>query len=301
MPTDLIRSVALSSAELWNDVLQRLGELQDSQVLLAQAVSELGSLVHSSLGNRPPALASVAPPALTEPSLLSLAIASTASDTAEHSADQDDVAPASARRGLRRRDGQRKDRAKPARRHLFAKQAEPDRSAQLLVEALAFAAEVSVDTHAGLDLTPEAPSNALPALPPPPLVTPPPPLQVPPPPALTSAAPAEAPHALVYTPATVETAFSGPLAALELDQPLGSVYEPVRSAEADAPFERPLVGAGVLSAAHSSASMATEILATAPRIQVPANAEGEPSTVMISEDLTLLSKDRKRRLQFRLR
>ena len=47
--TDLIRSMALSSAELWHDVLQRLAELQESQVVLAHAIAELGTMVRDSL------------------------------------------------------------------------------------------------------------------------------------------------------------------------------------------------------------------------------------------------------------
>lgn len=45
--TDLIRSMALSSAELWHDVLQRLAEVQESQVILARAVAEIGATVKS--------------------------------------------------------------------------------------------------------------------------------------------------------------------------------------------------------------------------------------------------------------
>jgi hypothetical protein len=47
--TDVIRSMALSSAELWHDVLQRLAELQESQVILAQAIADLGAMVQESL------------------------------------------------------------------------------------------------------------------------------------------------------------------------------------------------------------------------------------------------------------
>ena len=48
-PTDLIRSMALSSAELWHDVLQRLNEVQQGQRVLARAVAELGAMVQVSL------------------------------------------------------------------------------------------------------------------------------------------------------------------------------------------------------------------------------------------------------------
>jgi hypothetical protein len=40
--------MALSSAELWNDVLQRLSELQESQVVLAHAIAELGTMLKQS-------------------------------------------------------------------------------------------------------------------------------------------------------------------------------------------------------------------------------------------------------------
>ncbi len=48
-PTDLIRSMALSSAELWHDVLKRLSEVQEGQRVLARAVAELGALVQTTL------------------------------------------------------------------------------------------------------------------------------------------------------------------------------------------------------------------------------------------------------------
>jgi hypothetical protein len=47
--------MALSSAELWHDVLQRLAEVQESQVILARAVAELGGMVKS-LSDTLPAL-----------------------------------------------------------------------------------------------------------------------------------------------------------------------------------------------------------------------------------------------------
>ncbi|MHB8439968.1 MAG: hypothetical protein ACYDD4_12520 [Acidimicrobiales bacterium] len=47
--TDLIRSAAVSSAELWNDMLQRLAELQATQAELAQAIAEIGVVVREAL------------------------------------------------------------------------------------------------------------------------------------------------------------------------------------------------------------------------------------------------------------
>lgn len=59
LATDLIKSMAVSSAELWHDVLQRLTELQTSQVLLAQAIAEMSAVMHESL--RAGSLPQVAP------------------------------------------------------------------------------------------------------------------------------------------------------------------------------------------------------------------------------------------------
>ena len=62
--TDMIRSMALSSAELWHDVLQRLAELQESQVILARAIADLGAMVQESLAS--PRAAAIATGALDE-------------------------------------------------------------------------------------------------------------------------------------------------------------------------------------------------------------------------------------------
>ncbi|MDE3086200.1 MAG: hypothetical protein KGJ77_05475 [Acidobacteriota bacterium] len=62
--TDMIRSMALSSAELWHDVLQRLAELQESQVILARAIADLGAMVQESLAS--PRAAAIATGALGE-------------------------------------------------------------------------------------------------------------------------------------------------------------------------------------------------------------------------------------------
>ncbi|HLX87556.1 MAG TPA: hypothetical protein VKR22_03705, partial [Acidimicrobiales bacterium] len=63
--TDMIKSMAISSAELWHDVLQRLSEVQEGQILIAQAIADLGSVVDSlaagTLVPGGPALAPVAP------------------------------------------------------------------------------------------------------------------------------------------------------------------------------------------------------------------------------------------------
>ncbi|MGA2519739.1 MAG: hypothetical protein ABSG81_02845 [Acidimicrobiales bacterium] len=47
--TDLIRSMALSSAELWHEILERLREVQESQVRLAGAIETLGTMVRDAL------------------------------------------------------------------------------------------------------------------------------------------------------------------------------------------------------------------------------------------------------------
>lgn len=46
-----MRSMALSSAELWHDLLQRLTEVQESQAALARAIEDLGSIVRSALSS----------------------------------------------------------------------------------------------------------------------------------------------------------------------------------------------------------------------------------------------------------
>ncbi len=46
---DLVRSMALSSAELWHEILERLREVQESQVRLAGAIETLGTMVRDAL------------------------------------------------------------------------------------------------------------------------------------------------------------------------------------------------------------------------------------------------------------
>jgi hypothetical protein len=46
---DLVRTMALSSAELWHEILERLREVQESQVRLAGAIETLGEMVRDAL------------------------------------------------------------------------------------------------------------------------------------------------------------------------------------------------------------------------------------------------------------
>ncbi|HYA67685.1 MAG TPA: hypothetical protein VED63_03035, partial [Acidimicrobiales bacterium] len=46
---DLVRTMALSSAELWHEILERLREVQESQVRLAGAIETLGVMVRDAL------------------------------------------------------------------------------------------------------------------------------------------------------------------------------------------------------------------------------------------------------------
>lgn len=54
---DLIRSAALSSAELWQEILQRLSDVQESQIILAQSIEELGSIMRDAVTHLTPSLA----------------------------------------------------------------------------------------------------------------------------------------------------------------------------------------------------------------------------------------------------
>ncbi|HUO49345.1 MAG TPA: hypothetical protein VMU09_10955, partial [Acidimicrobiales bacterium] len=55
---DLVRSMALSSAELWHEILERLTQVQESQAALAKAISDLGVIMQNALGGETsPALA----------------------------------------------------------------------------------------------------------------------------------------------------------------------------------------------------------------------------------------------------
>jgi len=46
---DLVRSVAVSSAELWHEILLRLSEVQQSQIILARSIEELGTIVRDAV------------------------------------------------------------------------------------------------------------------------------------------------------------------------------------------------------------------------------------------------------------
>ena len=123
------------------------------------------------------------------------------------------------------------------------------------------------------------------------------------------------PQALVYTPATAETARTEP-ASITLDpvveepepvdlqpEPVDLQPEPVVPAVDAVPDAEPVseepVLAGVGAAVQSSASMATEILSTAPAPNEAGPAAADSGPLVISPDVTLISKNRKRRLQFR--
>ncbi len=49
--SELVRSMALSSAELWHELLERLTEVQQSQAALARAIEELGTIVRGALSS----------------------------------------------------------------------------------------------------------------------------------------------------------------------------------------------------------------------------------------------------------
>jgi fused signal recognition particle receptor len=150
-----------------------------------------------------------------------------------------------------------------------------------------------------------------------------------------------APQALVYTPTTAETSITSEVGLLTVPAPpvppgadsfevpdaseaaeepavaeLPAVAEVPVVAEVPAVAEVPVVAevppvtevpgiaqdsvlSGVGVTVQSTASLATEILATATRSG--AEAPREPAPLVISEDLTLISRNRKRRLQFRVR
>lgn len=88
---DLVRSVAVSSAELWHEILLRLSEVQQSQIILARSIEELGTIVRDAVTRTLP------PPELIGAVHRggSAAIAATASDTAtSDTATSDTVATA---------------------------------------------------------------------------------------------------------------------------------------------------------------------------------------------------------------
>src|SRR5580658_3470585 len=51
--SDLVRSAALSSADLWHEILQRLNEVQEGQLRLARAIESLGMIVCDALSIDP--------------------------------------------------------------------------------------------------------------------------------------------------------------------------------------------------------------------------------------------------------
>src|SRR5580704_1847556 len=54
--SDLVRSAALSSADLWHEILERLNEVQEGQLKLARAIESLGMIVCEALSVNPQAL-----------------------------------------------------------------------------------------------------------------------------------------------------------------------------------------------------------------------------------------------------
>ncbi|MHB8680571.1 MAG: hypothetical protein ACYDA2_00540 [Acidimicrobiales bacterium] len=328
LTTDLIRSMAISSAELWNDVLQRLAELQESQLVLAQAVADLGAVVRESLpaaghdalaaGSSILALESgvAASTPLSEPEPALKGRRTRKATRAAHAAAAAEAKAAKAARAVEAKGAKATEAAtKSSGRGLLHRR----RHGHLPVE------QAPIE-----DAAPRWEAPAL--LPPPPLVTPPPPLNVVRPPSditaptiedhssplhagrlvtpVFEAAPVfepapNAPKPLVYTPATAETANVAvpPAPTFSVAEPL-VVPEPTFPPPAAVPvFEAPapepvLAGVGARPMTDS-ASMVSEILSNAPT-EAPFAASA-PAVPMISEDLTLISKNRKRRLQFRLR
>jgi len=53
--SDLVRSAALSSADLWHEILERLNEVQEGQIRLARAIESLGMIVCDALSVNPQA------------------------------------------------------------------------------------------------------------------------------------------------------------------------------------------------------------------------------------------------------
>src|ERR1039458_4417448 len=54
--SDLVRSAALSSADLWQEILERLNEVQEGQLKLARAIQSLGMIVCEALSVNPQAV-----------------------------------------------------------------------------------------------------------------------------------------------------------------------------------------------------------------------------------------------------
>ncbi|MHB8592890.1 MAG: hypothetical protein ACYDB3_00935, partial [Acidimicrobiales bacterium] len=144
-----------------------------------------------------------------------------------------------------------------------------------------------------------------PVAPPPPPVAPPPPsvvrLVVPPEPVEPVAAAPAPPEALVYIPTSGVTSGAS-LHEPDAEQSVEVSQLPEQRPEPEPQRDPEPVLVGV--ATHpfeSSAAMASEILATAHDHKSRTEDVARPASTMISEDLTLISKSRKKRLQFRLR
>jgi hypothetical protein len=371
--------MALSSAELWHDVLQRLSELQQSQIVLAQAIAELGTMVRESM-------ATGSGPALTSPPVHELELGTvrrepevTLTSTVAPVAVSGEVDGGAI--------GLAPDPVGPLPDDVIAAfypseaEAAPWYKRRLTLRirrrrsATANAATLGedwpslppppqvlpppppahlVDRYA-LDTAPqaapfvassEAPLLSAPA--PEPVPSPAPPFVEPPlapEPAVAATLPNPVvvepvladpvvPRPLVYTPSNAETAMSfefeepvPPVATpLELDEPAAPMAIPFEldppqaiaahdvpvvpvapaapavSAEPTASEPAPvgaLAGRPVVEA-QMSVSMATEILGSAVAAAPPAPA-GEPAPLVISEDLTLVSKNHRKRRQFRFR
>ena len=371
--TDVIRSMALSSAELWHDVLARLAEVQEGQLLIAKAIADLGAVVGELQSAR---AAGELPAAGSATSLLALGAGSPEDVTADRPVDEDavdvdgsveDEASSEKKKPRRRRSFQLRRRSR-SRDESVADEIEgsgvppvvdehADSHAEEPEPVVGAGAPVDpvpelVDEH---DVTPVAP----------PVVTHTFAAPVPPAPE-TSAAPHEdgldapitlealdassapsedhgpatngahgtngahplldAPRALVYTPGGSDAApvpapaaapapvvEHGPVASPPPPAPAATYTpgsfrveehhvpeEPVELDHLVAEHDEMPVLATVGAPVQSSASIATEILATT-AVSADAGSQGEPGPLVISEDVTLISKNRKRRQGFRLR
>jgi hypothetical protein len=380
--TEIIRSMALSSAELWHDVLQRLSEMQEGQLLIAQAIADLGAVVQE--------LSTSVAPLLGPSPQLALAAGGSAPSSFCSSSAEAPALPAGATETVTGADADdaetsiaaSRDVTRPARRRRFHLRLRRHERADAIDELSDDLVDGDTDE---LELTGTVDPGAVlgigddhefdidagvgtSILPPPPLVTPPPPVvtaAAPPPPADFALAPPSspaappafefppsapvaehprgpepslvapdagirlAPQALVYTPTTAETSITSEVGLLTVPAPpvppgadsfevpdaseaaeeaavagLPAVAEVPVVAEVPPVTEVPGIAqdsvlSGVGVTVQSTASLATEILATATRSG--AEAPREPAPLVISEDLTLISRNRKRRLQFRVR
>ena len=121
---DLVRSAALSSADLWHEILERLNEVQEGQLQLARAIESLGMIVCEALSVNPQAVLSggEATSLARTPPRVSLA----AGPTERHRPARPD--PASAATGDRLPSGRRRLRtAPPARPGAAFRRGQPPR------------------------------------------------------------------------------------------------------------------------------------------------------------------------------